>query len=30
LQGLNLFAQLGLFGLFFTEHLVDISHETAS
>jgi hypothetical protein len=28
LQSLNLFAQLSLFGLFLTQHLVDISHET--
>ena len=30
LQGFDLLAQLGLLGLFFTKHLVDISHETAS
>jgi hypothetical protein len=30
LEGFDLFAQLGLFGLFFTQHFVDISHETAS
>jgi hypothetical protein len=30
LKGLNLLAQLGLFGLFFAQHFVDISHETAS
>jgi len=27
LQGFNLLAQLGLFGLLLPEHLVDISHE---
>jgi hypothetical protein len=30
LEGLNLLAQLGLFSLFFAQHFVDISHETAS
>jgi hypothetical protein len=30
LQGLNLFAQLGLFGLLLSEHFIDISHATAS